>query len=72
MKHYEPGTPHAVLGLAALAVTAIAVGLLVLVPSNVESNGPSPGPTETRQVVSAAQAAAAARPSHTHGARDHA
>ena len=36
MNRYEPGTPRTALGLAAIALTALTVGLLVVVPAKME------------------------------------
>jgi hypothetical protein len=72
MNDYEPGTPCAGLGLAALTITAITVGLLVFVPSNVESSGQSRGTAEAKQAVSPVPSGAVASPSHKNVAHDHA
>ena len=36
MNRYEPGTPRTALGLAAIALTALTVGLLVVVPAKMD------------------------------------
>lgn len=36
MNRYEPGTPRTALGLAAIALTALTVGLLVVVPARMD------------------------------------
>ncbi len=42
MKRYEPSTPRAALGLAAVAMTAITVGALVVLPAKIESGSVDP------------------------------
>ena len=39
MKRYEPSTPRAALGLSAVAMTAITLGVLVVLPAKIESGG---------------------------------
>ena len=36
MNRYEPGTPRTALGMAAIALTALTVGLLVVVPAKMD------------------------------------
>jgi hypothetical protein len=40
MKRYEPETPRTALGLAAIALTALTIGLLVVVPAKMDAGGP--------------------------------
>jgi hypothetical protein len=39
MNRYDPGTPRIAFGIVAIAMTAITIGLLVVLPSQMESNG---------------------------------
>lgn len=39
MNRYDPGTPRAALGLAAIALTALTIGLLVVVPAKMDAGG---------------------------------
>ncbi len=38
MKRYEPGTPRTILGIAAIAMMTITLGLMVILPAQVESS----------------------------------
>ena len=40
MNRYEPGTPRTTLGVAALALTALTIGLLVVAPATMEAVSP--------------------------------
>jgi hypothetical protein len=42
MKRYEPSTPRAALGLSAVAMTAITVGAMVVLPAKIESGSVHP------------------------------
>ena len=47
MNRYEPGTPRTAFGLVAAALTALTIGLLVVVPSRMDA-GPSEAVTLAR------------------------
>ena len=40
MKRYEPKTPRTALGLAAIALTALTLGLLVVTPATLDAGSP--------------------------------
>jgi hypothetical protein len=46
MNRYKPSIPHAAFGMAAVAMTAITIGLLVVLPANME-----PGSQEIRMLA---------------------
>ena len=52
MNHYENPTPRATFGIAAMAMTTLVIGLMVVLPARM-----SPGSHELRSLATAANAA---------------
>ncbi len=61
MNRYEPSSFHPVFVVAAVAMAAVAIGLMVVVPAEVSSSGPEPS-TLAATLVSPAPTAVAIRP----------
>ena len=70
MKHYEPGNPRVAFGVAAVAMTAITIGVAVVMPATMGSNGtesrilaavPTPPSTEVVSIAAATVTAPSTR-----------
>ena len=59
---YEPSTPRATLGLAAVAMTAITMGALVVLPAKLDSVSADPYPPATARTATKASVEVAISP----------
>lgn len=59
MKHYEPSTPRAAIGLTAVALTALTIGLAVVLPAGISRNSDNTDLAATAAYAAAASEASA-------------
>jgi len=58
MHHYETSTPRVALGITAVAMTAITIGVLVVMPARMEADRHEPRMLATAQVTTLTSASA--------------
>ena len=56
MTHYEPSIPRVALGIAAVAMTAITLGVSVVMPAKMDPGGPEPRVLAASKVTTPASA----------------
>ena len=56
MNRYEPSTPRVAFGIAAVAMTAITIGVAVVIPASMDSDSSEPRVLEALKVTAPASA----------------